>query len=50
MIYHVQVILNNLKGVYNMGDYLILKALGLILGLAALYFLLRSLKKVQRKK
>ena len=32
-----------------MGDYLILKALLLILGLAILYFLVRGVKKVQRK-
>ena len=32
-----------------MGDYLILKALLLIIGLAILYFLVRGVKKVQRK-
>lgn len=32
-----------------MDTYLILKALGLIIGLAIIYFLVRNLKKVQRK-
>ncbi len=32
-----------------MDNYLILKAVGLIIGLAIIYFLLRSYKKVQRK-
>lgn len=32
-----------------MDTYMILKALGLIIGLAIIYFLVRSLKKVQRK-